>query len=1215
MAERILIIDGAMGTMIQRHDLTEDDFRGERFADHPGDLKGNNDLLSITRPDVIRGIHEEYLEAGADIIETNTFSAQRISMADYDMEELSHELNVASAKVAREAVEACMARDPSRPRFVAGAVGPTNTTLSISRDVNSPDARAFTYDEIKDAYREQVEGLIEGGVDLFLVETIFDTLNAKAALAAIEEVCEEHEVDIPIMISVTITDNSGRTLSGQTVEAFWTSVAHANPLSVGINCALGPEEMRPFVEELHNVAPVPLTCYPNAGLPNEFGEYDMEAARMAEIMREYAHEGWLNMVGGCCGTTPDHIRAIAAEVAGAGVRTRPDPKPHTTYAGLEPLELRPDANFTMVGERTNVTGSRRFSRLVKNRDFEQAVSVALNQVRGGANIIDVNMDEGMIDSAEVMTTFLNILATEPEIARVPIMIDSSRFEVIEAGLKCVQGKAIVNSISLKEGEEQFKEHARTVQRYGAAVVVMAFDEEGQATSIERKVSICERAYHILVDEVGFDPRDIIFDCNILTVATGIEEHNDYAINYIEAVRQVKEKLPHAKTIGGVSNISFSFRGNNVVREAIHASFLYHAIRAGLDMGIVNAGQLVVYEDVDPELMEHVEDVLFNRRPDSTERLVDLAEGLKGTKVTEKQAAEWRSKSVADRLSHALIRGITDYVDEDLAEALPQYERPLDIIEGPLMDGMGVVGDLFGEGKMFLPQVVKSARAMKKAVKFLLPHMEDEKDGRSSTQGKVLLATVKGDVHDIGKNIVGVVLGCNNYEVIDLGVMVSADKILKEAQAHDVDIVGLSGLITPSLDEMVHVAKEMKRLEMNTPLLIGGATTSRKHTSIKIAEHYDHPVVHVLDASRVVGVVGNLINPERKLGFMQELEALQQRDRELYDMRGSRPMLTYEEAQANRTDIKWREEDLATPSFFGVREVEVELETLRRFIDWTPFFITWGFRSIYPNVLEDEKTAQPAQELFDNAQKMLDQIIEERSLTARGVYAFFRANADGDDIILWKDEPGGAELERLCMLRQQRERHGAKQANMSLADYIAPVDTGLTDTVGAFAVTAGLGLEELAERFDRADDDYNAIMVRALADRLAEAFAEYLHREARRQWGYGDGEDLTNEDLINEEYRGIRPAPGYPACPDHTEKAKLWNLLDVKERAGIELTESYAMWPGAAVSGWYFAHPRTRYFSVGLVGEDQVEAYAERKGMTKKETERWLAPYLGYESTE
>lgn len=1215
LSERILIIDGAMGTMIQRYNLEESDFRGERFADHPSPLKGNNDLLALTRPDVLLEIHEEYLACGADIIETNTFSAQRISMADYDLESAVYDINVESARIARRATQKFTEQDPRKPRFVAGSIGPTNRTLSLSPDVNRPEFRQVTFDEMKEAYAEQIDGLLDGGVDLLLLETIFDTLNTKAAIMALEEAFEARGRRWPLMISVTITDASGRTLSGQTVEAFWASVKHAKPLTIGINCALGPDEMRPFIEALANIATTYVSCYPNAGLPNEFGEYDLDPERMGEIIGEFADEGWLNIVGGCCGTTPPHIEAIIAATSTKPPRPFPELEELTTYSGLEPLQLRADSNFTMVGERTNVTGSRRFARLIKSEDYETAVSVALDQVEGGANIIDINMDEGMLDSVDAMTTFLNILATEPDIARVPFMLDSSKFEVIEAGLKCVQGKAIVNSISLKEGEEVFKRQARTVQRYGAAVVVMAFDEEGQATSTERKVSICERAYKILVEEVGFDPRDIIFDANILTVATGIEEHNDYAINYIEAVRQIKERMPLVRTIGGVSNISFSFRGNNVVREAIHASFLYHAIQAGLDMGIVNAGQLEVYEDVEPELLRHVEDVLFNRHPEATERLVDFAETIKGSGKKKVENKAWRNETVEKRLSHALVRGITEHLDEDLAEALPHYDRPLHIIEGPLMDGMGIVGELFGQGKMFLPQVVKSARAMKKAVAFLLPHMESEKDGASTSQGTVLLATVKGDVHDIGKNIVGVVLGCNNYDIVDLGVMVPTNQILEKARECGADMIGLSGLITPSLDEMVHVAKELARQDFDVPLLIGGATTSRKHTSIKIAPHYEHPVVHVLDASRVVGVASNLMSQERRAAFAKENSKLQGRDRTLYANRGKKALLSYEDARANRLALDFTEEDLAIPSFLGVKEIEADLATLRDYIDWTPFLITWGFKGIYPRVLEDEETGPAARELFENANDLLDKIIEEGSLSAKGVYGFFQANSDKDDIIIWRDEPGGEELKRLHMLRQQRVRPGAEQSNMCLADFIAPVDSNLTDTIGAFAVTAGIGLEALAARFDADHDDYNSIMAKALADRLAEAFAEYLHMKAREDWGYGRLEDLNNDELISEKYRGIRPAPGYPACPDHTEKATLWELLDVKARAGIELTESFAMWPGAAVSGWYFAHPAARYFSLGLIDKDQVRDYAARKGMSVDDTERWLAPSLGYDPDE
>lgn len=1210
--ERIAVIDGAMGSMLQRYGLEEEDFRGEHFKDWSQPIKGNNDALVLTRPDVIEEVHLKYLRAGADIIETNTFSAQRISMADYGMEDYIHALNKAAVEVARRARDTYEREHPGKTAFVAGAMGPTTRTLSLSPDVNQPAYRAATFDEMKDAYLEQILGLLDGGCDVLLLETIIDTLNAKAAIVAMEEAFEQVGYRIPLMISMTITDQSGRTLSGQTVEAFWASIAHAKPISVGLNCALGPDEMRPYVEAMSNVASVYLTCYPNAGLPNEFGEYDLSPEAMAQTVAEFAQRGWVNLIGGCCGTTPDHIKAIAEVVQDLPIRQVPEPQTLTQYVGLEVLTLRKDANFTMVGERTNVTGSRRFARLIKSEDYESAVAVALQQIEGGANIIDVNMDEGMLDSVDAMTTFLNIIATEPDIARVPIMIDSSKFEVIEAGLRCVQGKAIVNSISLKEGEEAFKKQAQTVARYGAAVVVMAFDESGQATTIEHKVSICERAYKILTEEVGFAPQDIIFDVNILTVATGIEEHNDYAINFIEAVRQVKQKMPLVKTIGGVSNISFSFRGNNPVREAIHAAFLYHAIQAGLDMGIVNAGQLEVYEDINPELLKCVEDVLFNRHEDATERLVDLAENFRGQKTQDVQQAQWREGDLPARLSHALVRGIVDFIDEDVNEALETYNKPLDIIEGPLMDGMKVVGDLFGQGKMFLPQVVKSARVMKKAVAILLPYMENEDDA-SSSQGKVLLATVKGDVHDIGKNIVGVVLGCNNYEVIDLGVMVPTQDIIKAAKANDVDVVGLSGLITPSLDEMVHVAKTMQREEMSTPLLIGGATTSRKHTSIKIAPHYDSPVVHVQDASLVAGVMSSLLNTDQRHGFDEHNRAIQRRDQEMYANRGQKSLLSLQQAREYRTPIDWREEDLASPSFYGVRTVEMPLDELAQYIDWTPFFITWGFKDVYPRVLEHEVHGPAARELFEHAQSLLRRIIDESLLQARGVYAFFGAQAQGDDILLYKDGERAEPIERLCMLRQQRIRPGKENLNMSLADYIAPEHTGLRDSMGAFAVTAGHGLEALVAEFESQHDDYMAIMAKALADRLAEAFAEALHERVRQQWGYEQADAFDNEQLISESYRGIRPAPGYPACPDHTEKAKIWQLLDVEHNAQMSLTESFAMSPGAAVSGWYLAHPETRYFRVGLIDRDQVEDYAERKQMPVEEVERWLSPYLGYEN--
>jgi 5-methyltetrahydrofolate--homocysteine methyltransferase len=1210
--QRILVLDGAMGTMVQTYDLGEEDFRGERYADADHEMMGNNDMLVLTQPEIIGEIHRSYLEVGADIIETNTFSAQRISQADYGLEDDVYDLNVAAATVAREAADEYTEKTPDKPRWVAGAVGPTNKTLSISPDVTDPTYRDLTFDELKDAYAEQIRGLVDGGVDLILIETIFDTLNAKAAFVACDEVFAEKDVELPLMVSVTITDKSGRNLSGQTVEAFWISVEHAEPLTVGINCALGPAEMRPYMDEIANIASTYTCCYPNAGLPNEFGEYDETPETMAGVLREYAEEGWLNVVGGCCGSTPEHIGAIADVAADFEPREIPDPIPYTRYAGLEPLIIRPDSNFTMIGERTNVTGSRRFRRLIKNEEFQTATEVARGQVEGGANIIDVNMDEGLLDSEQMMETFLNIIATEPSIARVPIMIDSSKFSVIEAGLKCVQGKAIVNSISLKEGEEAFIEQARRIRQFGAAVVVMGFDEEGQATETEHRVEIATRAYNLLTEECGFDPRDIIFDPNILTVATGIEEHNDYALNFIEAVERIKEKFPLVKTTGGVSNISFSFRGNNVVREAIHAAFLYHAIDAGLDSGIVNAGQLVVYDDIDDELLERVEDVLFNRRDDATDRLVELAEQYKGQKTDHTEKLEWRDKPVDERLEYALVQGVDKFIEEDVEEARQAHDRALQVIEGPLMAGMNVVGDLFGEGKMFLPQVVKSARAMKKAVAYLLPYMEEEAGGESSSQGTVLLATVKGDVHDIGKNIVGVVLGCNNYEVVDLGVMVAADKILDAAEEHDADFVGLSGLITPSLDEMVHVAKEMQHRELDVPLLIGGATTSRRHTAVKIAPQYDEPVVHVIDASRVTNVVSALMNPLEKQEFVQQNDAMQERDRQIHTDRDSRTILPIEQARDNRVDIEWDAEDVAEPSFVGKKVIEeMPLETLVDYIDWTPFFFSWEMRYPYPDIFEHDEYGEAATELFENAKRMLDDLVSSKDIRASGVYGFFPANAEGDDILLYEDESREKVRERLCMLRQQRERK-SDQDNMCLSDFVAPVGSGLADYVGAFAVTGGLGVDEMASKYDRANDDYNKIMLKILSDRLAEAFAEYLHEQARRDLGYGRDEDFSNKDLIDEKYRGIRPAPGYPACPDHTEKAKLWDLLDVEEETGIKLTESFAMHPGGSVSGWYINHPESRYFSVGLVDKDQIEDYAERKGMTVEAVERWLAPNLAYD---
>jgi 5-methyltetrahydrofolate--homocysteine methyltransferase len=1228
LANRILLLDGAMGTMIQRARLTEADFRGERFRAHACDLKGNGDVLALTRPDVIGGIHREYLAAGADILETNTFSSTAIAQADYGLEALAYELNVEATRVAKAAADEWTARTPDKPRFVAGAMGPTNRTLSISPDVNNPATRAVTFDQVRDAYREQVRGLIDGGADLILLETIFDTLNAKAAIAAVLDTFDERGIELPLMISATITDRSGRVLSGQTLDAFYVSIRHARPFSVGLNCALGAEQMRPYLAELARIAECYVTCYPNAGLPNAFGEYDELPPDTARLLRDFAASGFVNVLGGCCGTTPDHMRAVGEAIAGLPPRQLPTPNSQlptansqlptadsqlpgpsafTQFSGLEALTLRPESNFIMIGERTNVTGSKRFARLITSGQFTEAADVALGQVRGGANILDVNMDEGMLDSEAAMTTFLNIIATEPEIARLPIMVDSSKWSVIEAGLKCVQGKGIANSISLKEGEDDFLQKARLVRRYGAAVVVMAFDERGQADTVERKVEICQRAYRLLLDKADFDPLDIIFDPNILAIATGLEEHNDYGVNFIEAARIIKATCPGVKISGGVSNLSFSFRGNDVVREAIHSAFLYHAIKAGLDMGIVNAGQLVVYEDIPPVLLEHVEDVIFNRRPDATERLVQLAETVKGSGVRQEHDLAWREAPVEQRLAHALVHGVVDFIETDVEEARLKLARPLDVIEGPLMDGMKIVGGLFGAGKMFLPQVVKSARAMKKAVAYLLPYMEEEKRRSGTTgqsPGKILLATVKGDVHDIGKNIVGVVLGCNNYEVIDLGVMVPADRILKTAIDEGVDLIGLSGLITPSLDEMVFVAREMERRGFTIPLLIGGATTSRQHTSVKIAPEFRQPVVHVLDASRAVDVVSNLLSDQQKPGFDAANRQEQDKIRQQHAALKQRPLLSWPAAQANRARFAWSREAIAKPAFTGTRFLDdVRLEDLVPYIDWTFFFSAWELNGRFPAVLDHPQYGAAARELYGHARTLLDRIMRDRLITPRGVYGFWPANTEDEDIVL----AGGPTFN---MLRQQ-EQVSAGTPNLSLADFVAPRESGVGDFIGAFAVTAGHGVPELVAGFERDHDDYHAIMVKALADRLAEAFAEYLHARARRDWGYGKDEQLTGDDLIAERYRGIRPAFGYPACPDHTEKGKLFQLLDA-ERAGITLTDSFAMAPASSVSGLYFAHPEARYFTVGRIGRDQVEDYATRKGMDTASLERWLTPNLAYE---
>lgn len=1214
--ERILIIDGAMGTMIQRYKPEEETYRGERFKDYHVLLKGNNDLLSLTQPQMIKEIHAAYLDAGADIIETNTFNATAVSLADYEMQDLAYEINFASAKLAREVADKYTLANPNKPRYVAGAMGPTNSSASLSPDVNDPGFRNVTFDDLKAAYYDQVKGLVEGGVDLLLIETIFDTLNSKAAIFAVEEYAEKHNVRLPLMISGTITDASGRTLSGQVVEAFWVSISHADLLSVGLNCALGATQLKQYVKSLSRIAPLPVTAYPNAGLPNEFGQYDQTPEEMAQLIQEYLDEGILNMVGGCCGTTPDHIRAIAEVAAASRPRNIPEKEIHAQLSGLEPLTLTANMNFVNIGERTNVTGSRRFARLIKENDYETALEVARQQVEGGAQIIDVNMDEGMLDSEAAMVKFLNLLAAEPDISRVPIMIDSSRWSVIEAGLKCIQGKGIVNSISLKEGKDIFIQQANTIKKYGASVVVMAFDEQGQADTFERKIEICEKAYRVLVDEVGFPPQDIIFDPNIFAVATGIEEHNNYALDFINATRWIKANLPHAKVSGGVSNISFSFRGNNGVREAMHAVFLYHAIQAGMDMGIVNAGMLQVYAEIEPELRDRVEDVILNRREDATERLVEFAEQVKHSGKKRVKDLSWREKPVVERLSHALVNGIVEFIEEDTEEARHQFDRPLKVIEGPLMDGMNIVGDLFGSGKMFLPQVVKSARVMKKAVAYLLPYMEEEKafsGGR--TAGKVLLATVKGDVHDIGKNIVGVVLACNNYEVIDLGVMVPMEKILEAAEKEEVDIVGLSGLITPSLDEMVYVAKEMERRNMKTPLLIGGATTSRIHTAVKIAPQYSGSVVHVLDASKGVPVTSKLINEDSAVRetFAQEIKKEYDKMREGHAQRQkAKSYRSLVDARANKHQIDWTQPIASAPTFIGNRSFkQYDLNTISTYIDWTPFFQTWQLKGRYPNILEHPEKGEEAKKLFRDAQDMLQKIIAEQWLEARAVVGLFPANSvEEDDIEVYADENRGEVIAKFFNPRQQ----GLKKSgpNLCLGDFIAPKETKLADYIGGFVVTTGIGIEAHLERFAADHDDYSSIMLKALADRLAEAFAEHMHERVRKElWGYDAGENFSNEELIREAYKGIRPAPGYPANPDHTEKITLFKLLDVETQTGISLTESLAMYPAASVSGLYFSHPSAKYFGIGRITKDQVESYAKRKGMTVEEIERWLGANLAY----
>jgi len=1213
LAQRILILDGGMGTMLQNAQLSEDDFRGERFRDWPSDLKGNNDLLALTCPDVVARIHRDYLEAGADILETNTFNSTRLSQADYGMEDLVPELNRESARLAREVCDA-VAAETDIPRYVAGVLGPTSRTASLSPDVNDPAKRNVTFDGLRENYYEAANALIEGGADLIMIETIFDTLNAKAAIYALEELFEDLGRRLPVMISGTITDASGRTLSGQTTEAFWNSVRHANPLSVGLNCALGAEELRPYLEELSTKADTFVSAHPNAGLPNEFGEYDQTPEEMAAIVSEFAQSGLVNIIGGCCGSTPEHIRAIADAVRSMAPRKIPERSKACRLSGLEPFNIEADSLFVNVGERTNVTGSARFKRLIVEEDFTTALEVALEQVENGAQIIDINMDEGMLESKEAMVRFLNLIAGEPDIARVPIMIDSSKWDIIEAGLKCVQGKAVVNSISLKEGEAAFREQATKCRRFGAAIVVMAFDEEGQADTFARKTEICERAYRLLVDEIGFPPEDIIFDPNIFAIATGIEEHNNYAVDFIEATQWIREHLPHAMISGGVSNVSFSFRGNNPVREAIHSVFLYHAIRAGLTMGIVNAGQLAVYDDLPTELREAVEDVVLNRRSDGTERLLDIADKYKGdgSGAAKKEDLEWRNWPVNKRIEHALVKGITAYIEEDTEEARAQAARPIEVIEGPLMDGMNVVGDLFGAGKMFLPQVVKSARVMKQAVAYLIPYIEAEKSEDTQAKGKIVMATVKGDVHDIGKNIVGVVLQCNNYEVIDLGVMVPTEKILQAAIEHKADIIGLSGLITPSLDEMVHVAKEMQRRGMNLPLLIGGATTSKAHTAVKIEPQYEHPVIYVTDASRAVGVAGKLLAPNLKSAYVAEIREEYEKVRERNAKRRPKAAdLDYTQARKRRFRTDWNSHTPTKPNTLGLMTFDdYDLEELVERIDWTPFFMSWQLTGKYPKILNDEVVGEAAQNLFADAQVMLRKLIDEKRVQARGVIGLWPANSVDDDVIeVYADESRTEVVERLHHIRQQTTK-GRDGICYSLADFIAPKESGKADWIGGFAVTTGHGVDELSKAYEAAGDDYNAIMVQALTDRLAEAFAERMHERVRKEfWGYAPEETLDNDALIAEKYQGIRPAPGYPACPDHTEKATLFRLLNASENTGLTLTENFAMWPAAAVSGWYFSHPQSKYFSTGKITRDQVEVLAERKQMPLEEMERWLSPVL------
>nr|WP_269782917.1 methionine synthase [Photobacterium phosphoreum] len=1211
LEQQILIIDGGMGTMIQGYKLDEQDYRGQRFSDWHADLKGNNDLLVLTQPQLIKDIHLEYLEAGADILETNTFNATTIAMADYDMESLSAEINFAAATLAREAADEWTAQTPNKPRFVAGVLGPTNRTCSISPDVNDPGFRNVTFDELVIAYSESTHALIKGGVDIILIETIFDTLNAKACAFAVTGVFEELGYELPVMISGTITDASGRTLSGQTTEAFYNSLRHVKPISFGLNCALGPDELRQYVAELSRISECAVSAHPNAGLPNAFGEYDLEADEMAEHIKEWAQQGFLNLVGGCCGTTPEHIRQMYQVTKNIKPRVLPEIKIACRLSGLEPLTIEAESLFVNVGERTNVTGSARFKRLIKDELYDEALDVARQQVESGAQIIDINMDEGMLDAQAAMVRFLNLCATEPDIAKVPIMVDSSKWEIIEAGLKCVQGKPIVNSISLKEGKENFIAQAKLLRRYGAAVIVMAFDEVGQADTRERKIEICTNAYHILVDEVGFPAEDIIFDPNIFAIATGIEEHNNYAVDFIEAVADIKRTLPHAMISGGVSNVSFSFRGNNPVREAIHAVFLYYCFKNGMDMGIVNAGQLAIYDDLSDELRNVVEDVVLNRRDDSTDRLLDIAANYRDSGAVEEDRTlqEWRSWPVEKRLEHALVKGITEFIVEDTELARVNADKPLEVIEGPLMAGMNVVGDLFGEGKMFLPQVVKSARVMKQAVAHLEPYINAEKQA-GYTNGKILLATVKGDVHDIGKNIVGVVLQCNNYEIIDLGVMVSCDKILQVAQEQNVDIIGLSGLITPSLDEMVYVAKEMQRRGFEVPLLIGGATTSKAHTAVKIEQNYQQPVVYVSNASRAVGVCSALLSEQQKPAFVERLAAEYDIVREQHARKKPRtPPVSLDQARANAVVLDWDNYTPPVPRKAGVHTfTDFPVAKLRQYIDWTPFFMTWSLSGKYPTILRHEVVGVEATKLFADANQILDDIELTGMIKANGVCGLFPANNIGDDIEVYTDETRTEVLTVLHGLRQQTKK--PKGPNYCLSDYIAPKESGKADWIGAFAVTGGIGEYDIADQFKAQGDDYNAIMVQAVADRLAEAFAECMHQMVRKQiWGYAADEDLSNDDLIREKYQGIRPAPGYAACPEHTEKGAIWQLLDAEANTGMVLTESYAMWPGAAVSGWYFSHPDARYFAVAQIQQDQLESYADRKGWDLTEAEKWLGPNL------